>query len=132
MSPTTTYLCMFALAVGCAGCRMSPEAKEARFLRRGQVLMAQKDYHRAILEFRNAATVRPSDAEAYYQLGMAYLISGDPASAAGSFQRATGLNPKHSAAQLKLAELMTTARDPKYIQEAVSRLQTAFGDSPAN
>src|SRR3954453_9896133 len=106
MSPTTTYLCMFALAVvGCAGCRMSPEAKEARFLRRGQALMAQKDYSRAILEFRNAATVRPRDAEAYYQLGMASLISADPASAAGSFQRETGLNPKHLAAQLKLAEL---------------------------
>ena len=70
MSPKTTYLCMFALAAGCAGCRMSPEANEARFLRRGQALMAQKDYSRAILEFRNAATVRPRDAEAYYQLGL--------------------------------------------------------------
>jgi tetratricopeptide (TPR) repeat protein len=132
MSTKTAYVYTIVLAVGCAGCRTSPQATEAKFLKRGQALIAQKEYPRAILEFRNAVSAMPKDAEPHYQLGLAYLASGDPASAAGSFERATALNPKHSGAQLKLAELMTTARDPKYIQEAVSRLQGAFGDSPDN
>jgi tetratricopeptide (TPR) repeat protein len=132
MSTKTAYVSLIVFALGCVACATSPQAKEARFLKRGQALIAQKEYSRAILEFRNAVTAVPHDAEPYYQLGMAYLGSGDPASAAKSFERATTLNPRHSGAQLKLAELMTTARDPKYVQEAVSRLQGAFGDSPDN
>jgi len=115
-----------------SGCRTSPEAKEARFLKRGQTLLAQKDYPRAVLEFRSAAGVMPKDAEPYYRMGLAYLGSGDVASAARSFQRATALNPQHSAAQLKLAELMAISHNEQYIREAVSRLQSVFGGSPDN
>ncbi len=96
MSTKTAYVCTIVLALGCGACRTSPQAKEARFLKRGHALLAQKEYSRAILEFRNAVSAVPNDAEPYYQLGMAYLGSGDPASAAKSFERATALNPKHS------------------------------------
>jgi len=119
-------------AAGFSSCARSPEAKEAKFLKRGQALLAQKDYPRALLEFRNAATVMPKDAEPYYRMGLTYLESRDVQSAVRALQKATALNPKHAEAQLKLAELMTISRDQKIILEGFSRLQSVFGDSPDN
>jgi tetratricopeptide (TPR) repeat protein len=128
----TGCLCLVLLAAGFSGCSRSPEAKEAKFLKRGQALLAQKDYPRALLEFRNAAGVMPKDAEPYYRMGMAFLESRDPTSAVRAFQKATALNPKHSEAQLKLVELMTVSGNQKIILEGFSRLQSVFGDSPDN
>src|SRR5580765_7030124 len=88
------------------GCKRSPQVQEAQFLKRGAALMAKKDYGRALLEFRNASKVMPKDGEPHYQLGLAYLASGSAATAIRELYSATQLNPKHAAAQLKLAELM--------------------------
>lgn len=121
-----------SIAAAFSGCQTSPQAKEAKFLKRGEALAAKKDYSKAILEFRNAAAAMPKDAEPPYQIGLAYLASGDSVNAARAFHQATELNPKHLQAQLKLAELMTVSRYPQYLQEAASRLENAFGDSPAN
>ena len=74
----------------------------------------------------------PKDAEPYYRMGLAYLDSRDVQSAVRAFQKATVLNPKHSEAQLKLAELMTVSSDQKIILEGFSRLRSVFGDSPDN
>src|SRR5262245_55501149 len=55
------------------GCRTSPEANEAKYLKRGEALVAKKDYPRALLEFRNAASAMPKDAEPYYRMGLVYI-----------------------------------------------------------
>ena len=94
--------------------------------------MSRKDYARALLEFRNASSVMPRDAEPHYRMGLAYLDSGDAASSFRAFQRATALNPDHSGAQLKIAEFLTMSRDEKLVQQAVDRLLGAFGTSPDN
>ena len=120
------------VVIAISGCQYSPKLREAKYLKRGELFLANRDYSRALLEFRNAASVMPGDAEPYYQMGLASMASGDLAGAVRSFRKATSLNPKHSAAQLKLAKLMADSRDEKYIAEAVSRLQSAFGESPDN
>src|SRR5215472_12624535 len=112
------------------GCRMLPEAKEARYLKRGKALAQNKDYSRALLEFRNAAAAMPKDAEPHFRMGLVYLEMGDGQNAVRALERATTLNPKHSGAQLKLAELMTATRDEKLIGEAITRLVDVFGPSP--
>jgi tetratricopeptide (TPR) repeat protein len=114
------------------GCRTSPEAKEAKFLNRGRALLAKKDYQRALLEFRNASTAVPNDAEPYYQMGLVYLENRDFTNAARAIQRAIAINPKHLGAQLKLSELMANTRDEKLIAEAGSRIQSVFGQSPTD
>src|ERR1051326_2559651 len=124
--------CVLAFAAGFSACQTSPREKEAKFLKRGHSLLEQKDYARALLEFRNAATAVPNDAEPHYQMGLAYLASGDGVSAYRAFQKATTLNPKHFGAQVKLAEFMTASQDEKTIQEAVTRLEGTLGDSPDN
>ena len=52
---------LFALS-GCGG---TPEEKEARYLKKGDELMAQGKLKKARVEFRNAAKIKPTDANAY-------------------------------------------------------------------
>lgn len=125
-------LLTLAAAAGGYGCHTSPEAREAKFLKRGEALLAKKEYTKAMLEFRNAATAMPKDAEPFYRLGLAYLATGDGVNALRALHQATELNPNHKDAQLKLAQLMTVSRYPKYLQEAAARLESTFGDSPSN
>ena len=109
-----------------------PQAKEAKFLKRGQELMSKKDYSRALLEFRNAAMAMPHDAEPYYQLGLAFLQSRDFANAVKAFNQATQRNPKHAGAILKLAEIMTASGNKKLIGEASTKLEKLLDTSPDN
>src|ERR1017187_1095885 len=78
---------LFGLSILCSS---SPKAMEARYLRRGEALMAKKDYSRALLEFKNASGVMPKDAEPKYQTGLAYLALGDLAD-----RKSTRLNSSH-------------------------------------
>ena len=113
-------------------CRVSPPAKEAKYMRRGQAEIGKKDFTRAVLEFRNAAHAMPKDPEPLYQLGLAYLASGDVASSVTALQQAIGLNPKHWGAQLKLAELMTASRNKQLTEQAATELQEILAASPNN
>jgi len=116
------------LSVGVAilvlsGCSQSPQVQEARYLEKGKKEFQQKNYAVAILHLKNAMQAQPKDAEPYYQLGLAYLASNDFNTAAAYFRKATELNPKHTGAQLKLAELMSTSRSKEVVEEAQKRTQ---------
>lgn len=121
-----------ALLLAASGCGLSPQAREARFLKNGQQRLAAKDYTRALLEFRNAAQAMPRDAEPYYRLGLTYLETHDSLSAARAFKQATLRDPKHSGAQLKLAELMAASGNRKLVSEASSAIETLLAQSPDN
>lgn len=113
-----------------AACNSSPQAKEAKYLHRGEALRDKKDYSRALLEFRNAAQATPKDAEPYYQIGITLLAEGNVTAGIGALRKATELNPKHQKAQVKLAELMVTSRDKDFVQQAASRLGEVLAASP--
>jgi tetratricopeptide (TPR) repeat protein len=113
-----------------SGCRSSPAQKEAAYLKKGQAELARKDYARAILEFKNASQAMPRDAEPYYQIGLAWLETGDLQRAIEAFRHAIGLNPKHAGAQVKLSELMTATRDRSLIADAADRLRNVVAALP--
>ena len=104
------------------GCASSPQARRDKFLAAGQALVEKKDYTRAILAFKNAVQAMPNDAEAYYRLGLAALQVGDIRTGVASLKKAVELNPKHSAAKLKLAELMSHG-DTALMREAEASLE---------
>src|SRR5829696_2692101 len=106
-----------------SSCARSPEAKRDKFLEKGKALLEQKEYSRAVLEFRNAAQAMPRDAEAYYQLGLANLGLRNYRLATSSFQKATQLNPKHVEAQIKLAELMNVTDNKELLTQSETRMQ---------
>ena len=113
-----------------SSCGRSPQAREGAFLRKGEALLASKQYSRAILEFRNAIQVVPNDAEPYYQLGIAWMQTGDSFDAFRAFYRATELNPKHLQAQKKVAELLSLAGKNDLLQNAETRLRQVLVASP--
>lgn len=92
--------------------------------------MAKKEYSRAALEFKNAANSMPRDAEPLYQMGLAYLAAGNPAAAVKSLQQATTLNPKHTAAQVKLTEIMVTSERTNVLEDVEKRLKDLLASSP--
>jgi tetratricopeptide (TPR) repeat protein len=109
------------LSIVLGGCSQSPEAKRDKYLASGKGFLEKKDYPRAILAFKNAAKTMPNDAEPYYQLGLAALLANDIRTGALALKKSTELNPKHIAAQLKLAELMAQGNEV-LIREAEKRL----------
>jgi tetratricopeptide (TPR) repeat protein len=109
--------------------RVGPRS-EASFLERGRTLLSQKDYSRALLEFRNAARVAPRDAEPQYQLGLTYLAAGDHRAAIDSFRRCLEMNPQHAGARLKTAELMTSSAKPEVLNQAAAELRELLALSP--
>jgi tetratricopeptide (TPR) repeat protein len=109
------------------GCASSPQARRDRSLSRGKQLIEKKDYPRALLELKNAARAMPQDAEVYYQMGLAYLGARDLLSAYSALRKAVALNPKHSAAQLRLAQVQTSSNDPELLKDAQGRLRSLIG-----
>ncbi len=120
---------LFGASVACSS---TPQAREAKYLRRGEAYMAKKDYARAFLEFRNASRVMPQDGEPYYQVGLTYMAMGNVANGAEAFRKATELNPKDQRAQLRLGELMAGSGSKDVVKLATDRLEEVLSASPNN
>ena len=116
----------FASSNGCS----KPAEQTAKYMKNGQDYMEKKDYSRAALEFLNAAKNAPKDAEPQYQLALACIQLQDWRKAAQALQKAIDLNPRHTGAQLKLAELMATTSDKAVLEDAKQRLDTIVINSP--
>lgn len=61
---------------------------------------------------------------------MSYLGENDFKSAAADLRKATELNPRHTGAQLKLAELLANSSDKKSIGEAQKHAQAVLALMP--
>ncbi len=124
-----TVCLVLTLAVS-GGCRRSPEAKKAKFMQSGKAYMQAQDYPRAILQFRNAAQFAGKDAEPYYQLGLAFLADGQLENGVASLRATLKINPKHSSAKLKLAELEARFGNLKQKTEAEENAEQVAAASP--
>lgn len=123
---------VFLACLAIIGCNRTPQEKAARFLRDGRELMARKDYTRAALQFRNAVQLLPKDAQAEYEMGLAYLAGGDPNAGVAAVFRATQLDPKLDAARIKLAELMAQSGNAKLEKEGEKRMRELLAANPGN
>lgn len=119
-----------AIAMLFSSCMRSPEARSAKYIESGKTFLAKNDPSRAILQFRNAVQATPRDAEAYYQLSLALFAAGDLASGVGSLRKALALNPKHRAAELRMAQLKSMASDSNYVKEARQSLKEMLEENP--
>lgn len=126
INATLTALALVTITL--VGCATSPQAKRNKYLARGKTLIQKKDYARAILEFRNAARAMPTDAESYYQIGMAYLATNDLRTGYAALRKAVELNPKHRDAQMRLAQMLAMSGDPALLKDAESRLRLLMED----
>ncbi|MBK5291018.1 MAG: tetratricopeptide repeat protein [Acidobacteriia bacterium] len=96
------------------------------FLERGKQYLKEKDYARALIEFRNATKLKPKSPEAYFQSALAYIEMRDANAAVAFLMRAVEVDPKHTASQVKLAELMSGSKDREVLREGVEHAKAAL------
>jgi tetratricopeptide (TPR) repeat protein len=101
-----------------AGCSGTPESREAAHMAKGKKYFTEKNYRRAVAEFKVASQNMPKDAEPLYQLGMTYLTAGVPTQAYETFQKAIKADPKHAAALYQIALFRVGSNKPELVQEA--------------
>ena len=124
-----SILAALVFLVGCAG----PKEKYDRYLQKGKTLLLEdKDPSRALLELHNAVREQPNEADAYYWIAQALLGRNQLREAIASLRKAVDLKPDHSAAQLKLAELMIRTRDEELMRDAEARIQKILTGNPGN
>src|ERR1051326_435734 len=114
------------------GCGGSADSRRDKFLARGRDLAKKQEYTRAILEFRNALQVKPNDADALYDLGMAYAALEDFRSAVAVLRKALQSNPRHFDAQLRLAQIYAVTNDQAMLSEASAKLRALLEGAPDN
>jgi tetratricopeptide (TPR) repeat protein len=113
-----------------AGCSRTPQEKETLFLARGKKYVQARDYPRALLEFSNAASAMPKDAEPFYQMGLVYADMGSVREAVRAFGVAVNLNPKHTEARLRRAELMARFGNQEVLREGQKDIQALLAAQP--
>ena len=109
---------LLSLILLSTACKKTPEAASASALEKGKDYLNRKDYPHALLEFRIALKSTPNNAEAFYQAALTYLAMLDVPAAFVNLKKAVELNPNHTGAQSRLAELLSASHDPARLREA--------------
>jgi tetratricopeptide (TPR) repeat protein len=104
------------------GCTRDPNVRKQKFLESGNGYRDKGKFREAVIQYSNAIQVDPRFAEAHYQLGETYLKLGDVRRGYEELTRAIDLVPDNYPAQLDLANLLLTSRDPQDLKEAETHL----------
>jgi tetratricopeptide (TPR) repeat protein len=112
-----------------ASCARDPNMVKREHVQRGDVYMAEKKYHEAIIEYRGAVQADPRFGEARKKLGEAYVKTDDPAGAFSEYVRAADLLPDDVDVQLKTAGLLQLAGR---FEDAKARAEQALKKAPGN
>ena len=99
-------LLLLAAALLAAGCLKSPDEKYADYMASGKAYMEKGDYGAALIEFKNAARVKSTEAEPFYQMALSSQQRGQPQDAVEAAKMAIKLDPNHVEANLLLARFM--------------------------
>lgn len=96
-------------------------------IKRGKALLETGDTTAAIEQFETALKQNPSNAEAYYQLGLAYEGLGDATQSSNALRSAAELTPKRAEVALALGRVYWHNGDRSL---ARAQFQSLLSDSP--
>ena len=89
-----------ALLSGCGG----KEERKAKYLERGKSYLAEKNYDKARIEFKNVLQIDPKDAVGYQYLGQVEEKQRNWAQAFGAYKKASELDPELIEPRVRLAQ----------------------------
>jgi len=110
------FLLVAALAMsGCGGAQM----REARHMAKGQQFLADGNFEKARIEFRNALQIAPNDSDARYYNGVVDEKLGNLREAAQYYQGAIDSNGDNTIARGSLGRLLVVSGAPEIALETV-------------
>lgn len=119
-------VCALAAALAVSACS-SPTERKAGFLQKGESLYSEKNYYKALLEFRNALQLDPNDAHAMARVAEAAEKAGNMREAVKQYQYAVNADPAQVHARAQMARLYVMSGDP---DKALEYLQPGFERTP--
>jgi Flp pilus assembly protein TadD len=115
------------LAGALCGAGWSPAQEAQRELHRAQELESSGHFDQAIPVYLGVLKRVPGNLEASFGLGRAYFHCGQPAQAAGSFERALRLQPANAEIVAWLGKSYLRAREPQKVLELFRREDSLAG-----
>lgn len=105
----------------------SPEEKQAKYLDRGNQLFEKGEYDKARLEYKNAARIKPSDAQVRYRLGLVDEAQGNIRDAFRNFAAAEQQDANYEPALKKLVQYFLAG---EAYDEAQKRMDVLLARTP--
>lgn len=119
-------LMAFGIAALVAGCS-DPDQRAAKYIESGMEYLAQGQYEKARVEFKNAGRIKPTDPEIRFRLALVDEAQGNLRAAFVGFREAENQNPRFRPALLKLSEYYMAGE--RY-DEVEKRLAIVAEDAP--
>jgi len=109
---------LLVMMLALAACS-SPAEKKQKFMEKGQTFYEQGDYVKALLEVRNAITIDPEYAEAYYLAARISLGQNKAQEAFNYYSKTVEKQPDHAGANIELARFFLAMKELGMAREKV-------------
>ena len=116
-----------ALLAGCGGA----DARKAAYVAKGKEYLAQRDYQKARVEFRNALQIAPNDPALRFDNGLVAEKLGDVRNAVQLYRAAIEVDGDYTPAHAGLGRLLVFAGMPKQAIGEVDAALARHPDDPA-
>lgn len=108
------------------------EDRKVTYLEKGKTYLADKNYEKAKIEFKNVIQIDPKFAQPYFYMGQLSEKDKDLGKALAKYKKAIELDPNYSEAKLKLAKIYVIAGTDEFIAKAktlIGEVKAAIPDS---
>ncbi len=106
------------------------EERKAAYLEKGKAYLAEKNYKKAKIEFKNVLQIDPKFAEAYFYMGQLEEENKELRKALGLYKKAIELNSTYTEAKVKLATIYVIAGTKELVTKAKELLLEAKRERP--
>lgn len=112
-----------AMLLSCGG----KEERKVKYLERGKVYLAEKNYDKARIEFKNVLQIDPKDAQGYLYLGKVEEKTQSWSKAFGNYKKALELDPELIEPRVRLAQFYLAQASALRTRENADGAANALG-----
>ena len=116
--PVRSLVLLGLVALALVGCG-SPESRKQKYLAKGRAYVAQENWEKARIEFRNALQIVPTDAEARYENAFVAEKVGKQEEAVKLYQSALDVRADYPEASTRLARIFLLGGAPDRAQDVL-------------